>query len=82
MTSVPLSPKMLELLRCPCPAHASLTFHVADGENHVGNDENRSVSGEGQPTDGELICEECGRAFPVRDGIPVMLLDEARGPGD
>lgn len=75
MTSVPLSPKMLELLRCPCPAHASLTFHVGDGADHVGN-------GEDQTTDGELVCEECGRAFPVRDGIPVMLLDEARGPGD
>lgn len=26
----------------------------------------------------ELICEECGRAYPVRDGIPVMLKEEAR----
>ncbi len=24
-----------------------------------------------------LICEQCGRAYPVRDGIPVMLEEEA-----
>jgi uncharacterized protein YbaR (Trm112 family) len=24
-----------------------------------------------------LVCEECGRAYPVRDGIPVMIIEEA-----
>ena len=24
-----------------------------------------------------LTCTECGRVFPIRDGIPVLLLDEA-----
>jgi uncharacterized protein YbaR (Trm112 family) len=27
---------------------------------------------------GELVCPTCHRGFPVRDGIPVLLLDEAR----
>ncbi|MEQ5869970.1 Trm112 family protein [Sagittula sp. NFXS13] len=26
----------------------------------------------------ELISEKAGLAFPIRDGIPVMLVDEAR----
>lgn len=26
----------------------------------------------------EIVCTQCGLRFPVRGGIPVMLLDEAR----
>lgn len=26
----------------------------------------------------ELICKESGLAYPVRDGIPVLLVEEAR----
>ncbi|MEO9325957.1 Trm112 family protein [Nocardioides sp. C4-1] len=28
----------------------------------------------------ELVCQGCGLAYPVRDGIPVLLVDEARKP--
>lgn len=51
-----LDPLLLEILACPCPAHAPLSV-----------DTDRAL----------LVCTECGRGFPVRDGIPVMLLDEA-----
>jgi uncharacterized protein len=27
---------------------------------------------------GELISRQAGLAFPIRDGIPIMLVDEAR----
>ncbi|MEU4927090.1 Trm112 family protein [Streptomyces yokosukanensis] len=32
--------------------------------------------------DTELICtgQDCGLAYPVRDDIPVLLVDEARRP--
>ncbi len=33
-----------------------------------------SVQGE------ELVCGKCGLAYPVRDDIPVLLVDEARRP--
>jgi len=31
----------------------------------------------------ELVCtgEGCGLAYPIRDGIPVLLIHEARGAG-
>jgi uncharacterized protein YbaR (Trm112 family) len=29
-----------------------------------------------------LVCTECGRRYPVRDGIPVMLVDEAEQPSE
>ena len=28
----------------------------------------------------ELVCNGCGLAYPVRDNIPIMLVDEARRP--
>ena len=27
---------------------------------------------------GELICKQSGLAYPIRDGIPIMLPEEAR----
>jgi len=30
--------------------------------------------------DDRLVCTACGRRYPIRDGIPVMLVDEAEPP--
>jgi len=35
-----------------------------------------TLSAEGE----ELVCTGCGLAYPVRDDIPVLLVDEARRP--
>ena len=28
-----------------------------------------------------LVCAQCQRRYPIRDGIPVMLIEEAEGSG-
>ena len=30
----------------------------------------------------ELRCTGCGNVYPVRNGVPVLLVDEARRPAD
>jgi uncharacterized protein YbaR (Trm112 family) len=54
----------MEILACPV-CHAPLREAGADGSGQH-----------------ELVCtsQTCGLAYPVRDGIPVLLVDEARRP--
>ena len=40
----------------------------------------RSATPSLTPTGEELVCNGCGLAYPVRDDIPVLLVDEARKP--
>ena len=36
----------------------------------------------GAPSDEEIACTSCGLAYPIRNGVPVLLVDEARRPSD
>lgn len=29
-----------------------------------------------------IVCKKCGRRYPVKDDIPIMLIDEAELPGE
>ncbi len=54
--SVPVDPKLLEILVCPLTKTALSYDRVAN----------------------ELISTAAGLAYPIRDGIPIMLPGEAR----
>ncbi|MFG2197052.1 Trm112 family protein [Streptomyces sp. NPDC048639] len=64
---MPLEAGLLEILACPA-CHAPLREAPGASEEESGTD--------------ELVCTgaDCGLAYPVRDGIPVLLVDEARRP--
>ena len=32
--------------------------------------------------EGEIICEECGRIYPIEDGIPILLIECAKQKGE
>ncbi len=30
----------------------------------------------------EIVCTRCGLRYPIKDGIPIMLVEEAKKPED
>jgi uncharacterized protein YbaR (Trm112 family) len=63
---MPIDQQLLEILACPgCKKDLKLVTEKADGKDVE-----------------KLVCQnpECGLKYPIREGIPVMLIDEAEGP--
>ncbi|MBO2448430.1 Trm112 family protein [Actinomadura barringtoniae] len=69
---------LLEILACPNCGGALRPEDNVPGEAGAGGAGGRPPSGD---RDAELVCTgSCGYAYPVRDDIPVLLVDEARTP--
>jgi uncharacterized protein YbaR (Trm112 family) len=67
---MPLEAGLLQILACPA-CHSPLREEAPEDAA----DENAAEA--------ELVCTgegACGLVYPVRDGIPVLLVDEARRP--
>ncbi len=60
----PIHPELLEILRCP--------LAVQEKEEKYGPDPGRLQL----VKDSWLVCEDSGLKYPIRDGIPVMLIEE------
>ena len=78
---MPLESGLLEILACPA-CHAPLKEQSL-APRGVEDQQGKGVpQADDAPQESELRCtsKECGLAYPVRDGIPVLLVDEARRP--
>lgn len=60
----PINADLLALLRCP----------VAVRQKELGDDPGRLTL----VHNCWLVCEDSGMKYPIRDGIPVMLIEEGR----
>ena len=61
---MPLSPDLMAILRCPACMRDN-------------DEEGRKVRGRVTLVDDAwLVCPDCGRRYPVKDGIPHMLIEE------
>jgi uncharacterized protein YbaR (Trm112 family) len=36
-----------------------------------------SCKGDVELGDNKIVCKKCGKKYPIKDGIPVMLIEEA-----
>ena len=61
---MPISPELLEILRCP----------LAVQSKEYGDDPGRLRL----VKNSWLVCDDSGLKYPIRDGIPVMLIEEGQ----
>ena len=74
--------ELLSILRCPETGgvlRSATAVELARINEAVRNSAIRNRSGEivVEPLDDSLICDSAGLCYPVRDGLPIMLVGEA-----
>jgi uncharacterized protein YbaR (Trm112 family) len=74
--------ELLSLLRCPETGgvlRSATSVELERINGAIRNSAIRNRSGEivFEPVDDSLICDSAGLCYPVRDGLPIMLVGEA-----
>jgi len=36
-----------------------------------------ACKGDVEEKDNRIVCKKCGKKYPIKDGVPVMIIDEA-----
>ena len=66
---------LLAILACPA-SQGDLTLQADKLESVIPS----KVAGRVEGFQYKIVCAKCGRRYPVKDGIPVLLVDEAEKP--
>jgi uncharacterized protein YbaR (Trm112 family) len=74
--------ELLSILRCPETGgvlRSATSVELERINGAIRNSAIRNRSGEivFEPLDDSLICDSAGLCYPVRDGLPIMLVGEA-----
>ncbi len=59
-----LKRRLMDILACPIDKHYPLDLHVFEEKDEI--------------VEGMLVCQECGRWYPIMDEIPQLLPDDLR----
>ncbi len=63
--NLPISEELFNILRCPQAVQEKEKYGADPGRLRI-------------VRDSWLVCDDSGLKYPIRDGIPVMLIDEGK----
>ncbi len=73
--------ELLEILACPaCKGDVELKDDKLENNGLASYGQSHKLKNNGLASYGQsqkIICKKCGKKYPIRDGIPIMLINEA-----